>query len=218
MTDYAIPRANMVENQLRPSRIEDERLLLAMGSVPRELFVPAGLRGVAYADEDIPLGGGRFLVEPLALAKLIQAAEITNDDKVLVIGDASGYAAAVAAQLAGAVTLLLPPGVATEPIRERLQAAGAEGVSVETGEDPRAGRPEAGPCDVILVVGAVTAMPPALLAQLAEQGRLAAVLGDGRGGRVAVTRRHGNSFATATPFDAAMPAAPGMEPPAGFVF
>ena len=75
MIDYAVARANMVENQLRPSRIDDPRVLKAMGEVPRELFVPKPLRGCAYGDEDLALGGGRFLIEPLALAKLLQAAE-----------------------------------------------------------------------------------------------------------------------------------------------
>src|SRR3712207_4855062 len=100
MSDYETARRNMVENQLRPSQIFDTRLLDAMGSLPRELFVPKPLRGVAYADEDIPLAGGAFLVEPLALAKLIQAADIRSEDVVLVVGDSTGYAGAVVSRLA----------------------------------------------------------------------------------------------------------------------
>src|SRR5690348_5015098 len=105
MTDYEIARLNMVENQLRPNRIQDPRVLQAMADVPRERFLPERIRGVAYADEDIPLGGGRFLIEPLALAKLVQAATVRPHDVALVAGDATGYAAAVMARLAGKVHL-----------------------------------------------------------------------------------------------------------------
>ena len=101
MTAYAVARANMVENQLRPSRIDDPGVLQAMGEVPRELFVPEALRGCAYGDEDLALGGGRHLIEPLALAKLLQAAAPTPQDVVLVIGDVTGYAAAIGSSPGG---------------------------------------------------------------------------------------------------------------------
>src|SRR5688500_16658598 len=99
MTDYALARANMVENQLRPNRIDDTRVLEAMGEIPREAFVPKALRGCAYGDEDLALEQGRFLIEPLALAKLLQAAEPRPENVALVVGDLTGYAAAVLSRL-----------------------------------------------------------------------------------------------------------------------
>ena len=90
MIDYNVARANMVENQLRPNRIDDPRILKAMGEIPRELFVPQPLRGCAYGDEDLMLGSGGFLIEPLALAKLLQVAEPRAADSALVIGDITG--------------------------------------------------------------------------------------------------------------------------------
>ena len=91
--EYARARLNMVNNQLRPSRVDDPRVLDAMAHVPRERFLPKALRGVAYADEDLPLPGGAWLIEPLVLARLVQAAEVSPADVVLVVGCTTGYAA-----------------------------------------------------------------------------------------------------------------------------
>src|SRR5215207_9058587 len=121
MIDYAVTRANMVENQLRPNRIDEPSLLRVMSAIPRERFVPESLRSCAYGDEDLPLGGGRFLIEPLALAKLLQTAEARPQDVVLVLGDCTGYVAAILSRLAGSVFVLLPPGEALEPVRKVLE-------------------------------------------------------------------------------------------------
>src|SRR4051794_27442720 len=99
MTDYARQRLAMLENQLRPNRIDDPRVLSVMGELPRELFCPTSLRGVAYSDEDIDLGDGRRLIEPLALARMIQVATPQQADVALVIGCDTGYAAAVLSRL-----------------------------------------------------------------------------------------------------------------------
>ena len=96
----------MVESQLRPNRIDDPRLLEAMREVPRERFLPKILRGVAYADEDLRLPGGGHLIEPLVLARLIQAARIRPQDVVLVVGCTTGYAAVVLARMAATLILL----------------------------------------------------------------------------------------------------------------
>jgi protein-L-isoaspartate(D-aspartate) O-methyltransferase len=214
MTDYEIARLNMVENQLRPNRIQDPRVLQAMADVPRERFLPERLRGVAYADEDIPLGGGRFLIEPLALAKLIQAATVQHSDKALVAGDATGYAAAVMARLAGKVHLLLPAG-SEPPQTEGLREA-AE-VQVHTGETLR-GLPELAPFDVILLTGAVDRAPQELLHQLADGGRLATVIDERRNGRVTIFRRVGDAFGRTTPFEAGVPRLPDLPAVQAFEF
>ena len=87
MVDYAAARATMVETQLRPNRVDKPRLLQAMTDIPRERFVPESLHGCAYGDEDLALGDGRFLIEPLALGKLLQTADTRRHDVVLLLGD-----------------------------------------------------------------------------------------------------------------------------------
>src|SRR5918992_5042454 len=106
--DYARARSNMVQNQLRPNRVDDPNVLSAMAEVPRERFLPKALRSVAYADEDLPLPDGSWLIEPRVLARLIQAADVRPSDVVLVIGCTTGYAGAVLSRLAGAVILVEP--------------------------------------------------------------------------------------------------------------
>src|SRR5262249_36377812 len=115
--DYAAARRNMVESQLRPNKVMDPALLDALASVPRELFVPAPLRGVAYVDDDIPLGRGRFLMEPMILGRLLELASVRPSDVALVVGGGGGYGAAVLARIAGRVVVL-------ESERELAQQAG----------------------------------------------------------------------------------------------
>ena len=219
MTDHATARLNMVENQLRPNRVVEQRLLDAMGAVPRELFVPDAMRGVAYADENIPLGGGRFLVEPLALGKLLQSAAVAPGDAALVVGDVTGYAAAVVARLAAKTCLLLPPEAAPQvPAVERhLGELGCGDVVVRAG-DPAEGLPDRAPFDVVLLIGAVERVPQALLGQLADRGRLVTVVEERRQGRVTVCLKVADAVGRTTPFDAALPPLPGLRPAAGFVF
>jgi len=209
MSDYETARRNMVENQLRPSQIFDTRLLDAMGSLPRELFVPKPLRGVAYADEDIPLTGGAFLVEPLALAKLIQAADIRSADVVLVVGDSTGYAGAVVSRLAATVFLLLPPAIDAGLVEQLLNQRGCENVVIQHGQALQ-GLADQAPFDVILLIGSVDRVPPALLEQLAQRGRLATVVEVRHSGRITVCERIGDAYGRATPDDANLPRLPGL--------
>lgn len=217
MLDYAVVRANMVENQLRPNRIDDLRVLSAMGEIPRELFVPKPLRGCAYGDEDLALGPGRFLIEPLALAKLLQAAEPRPESVALAVGDATGYAASVLARLVATVFLLAPEGVDTGPIEALLGELGCDNVVVRGG-DGVAGYPAQAPFDVILLAGSVPELPQALLDQLADGGRLTAVVEHGRSGKVTVARKVGGAIGRLTPFDAQITRLPGFRRDAGFQF
>ena len=217
MIDHAVARANMVENQLRPSRIDDARILKAMGEVPRELFVPDALRDCAYGDEDLALGGGRHLIEPLALAKLLQTAMPTAGDVVLVVGDVTGYASAVLAQLCGAVFCLLPEGEPKEPVSGRLAATGAENVALEQGS-PNVGLAPHAPYDLIVLVGSVPAVPPALIGQLGEEGRLVGIVEHGRSGRVTLVRKVHGAVGRVTPFDAQVHRLPGLAPEPAFSF
>src|SRR5688572_3721790 len=104
--NYAQSRINMVDSQIHTGGVVDEAILEAYRSVPRELFVRPGQEGIAYNDEDLPLGGGRYLMEPLIHARLMQAVLPRPVDTVLDIGGATGYSAAVLARLAGSVTAL----------------------------------------------------------------------------------------------------------------
>ncbi len=215
--DFAAARRNMVENQLRPNRIEDPRVLAAMGEVPREPFVPSSLRGVAYSDEDLDLGDGRRLIEPLALAKMLQAAAPRPEETALVVGDDTGYVAAVMARLVATAFLLVEPHVDADAVERLLTTLGCDNVVLQRG-DPRAGLPQLAPFDVILLAGAVVAIPEHLRAQLADGGRLVAVVTHGHCGHVTVVQRVGDAFGQLAPFDAWIPPLEALRPQPRFVF
>ena len=217
MIDPAVARANMVENQLRPNRIDDAGVLRAMGEVPRERFVPDALRGCAYGDEDLALGGGRYLIEPLALAKLLQTAAPTAGDVALVVGDITGYATAVLARLAGSVFCLLPQDEAPGPVEARLAETGASNIALAQGV-PDAGLPAQAPFDLILLVGSVATIPPALVEQLGAEGRLVGVVEHGRSGRVTLVRKIHGALGRVTPFDAQIHRLPGLARQPAFSF
>jgi protein-L-isoaspartate(D-aspartate) O-methyltransferase len=217
MIDYAAIRANMVENQLRPNRIDDPAVLEAMAAVPRELFVPEALRDCAYGDEDLALGGGRFLIEPLALAKLLQAAAPKPLDVVLTAGDTTGYVAAALARMVGSVFWLLPPDIPPEPAASTLEALACGNVVLRQGP-PEAGLPDRAPFDLVLLAGAVPALPQPLLDQLGENGRLVGVVEHGRSGKVTVARKVHGAVGRVTPFDAHVHRLPGMAAEPAFTF
>jgi protein-L-isoaspartate(D-aspartate) O-methyltransferase len=215
--DYARARLNMVNNQLRPSRVDDPNVLDAMAEIPRELFLPKALRGVAYADEDLPLPTGGWLIEPLVLARLIQAAGIRPTDVVLVIGCSTGYAGVVLSRLAATV-LLVEPEARAQDLESLLDELGVDNVAVVVSEDPAAGHPSQAPFDVIFLVGAVRSVPPALFEQIGEAGRIMAVIDDGRIGRATLfTRLHG-VVGQREMFDAQIPPCPGLVSSPGFAF
>ncbi len=216
--DYSRARLNMVENQLRPHQIDDPRLLGAMREVPREHFVPKILRGVAYADEDLRLPAGGHLIEPLVLARLIQAAQIKPQEVVLLLGCTTGYAGAILARLAATVILVQPDQAAAQQVETLLDEQGVDNVVVTVSADPSAGQPSQAPFDVILLVGAVDAVPPALREQIGEGGRLVAVIDDDRVGKGTVfTRLHG-VIGRQVLFDARIPRLPGPAARAEFAF
>ena len=191
--DYARARINMVDNQLRPNRIEDPRLLDAMREVPRERFLPKLLRGVAYADEDLLLPGGGHLIEPLVLARLIQAAQ----DPAARRGPGGRLHDRLRGRGAG------PAGGDRDPAAARPAAIAADRDACSRSSRSTtwwsrratiraAGHPSQAPFDVILLVGSVEVVPPALLEQIGEGGRLVAVVDDGRIGKGTLfTRLHG---------------------------
>ncbi|CCG40492.1 protein-L-isoaspartate O-methyltransferase family protein [Magnetospirillum molischianum] len=216
--DFAAARFNMVESQIRTNNVVESGTLRALSSTPRELFLPRRMRGYAYADEDLPLGRGRVMIEPLVMARLLQAAAIRSSDVVLAIGDATGWGSAVLSKLASTVVSLECDGALAAAAAATLSEQGVDNVAVMTG-DLSVGYPAQAPYDVILFLGAVAEIPEGIAAQLADGGRLVAVVAHGPGGG-AGTRltRMGAVLGRDTPFDAATPFLPGLEPKPVFRF
>jgi protein-L-isoaspartate(D-aspartate) O-methyltransferase len=211
-------RSHMLESQLRPNKVTDDRLLAAFASIRRELFVPEHLRQVAYVDDDLPLGGGRYLMEPMVAARLMQAAAIVRTDALLVIGAGAGYEAAVASVLARNVIALEEDPELARHARAALVEHSIASVSVVEGPLHEGYRPRS-PYDAILLGGAVAEVSPELTAQLADGGRLLAVVKPGNAvGRATLTTRTGGVLARRVIFDAATPLLPGFAPKPAFEF
>jgi len=209
----------MVDGQLRPSRVTEPRLLAVMGSLPREAFLPVAVLARAYVDEDVRLPGGRGLMEPVVLARLIQLLAVRPGDRVLVVGAGTGYGAAVLAGLGAKVTAVESDPTLLAIARPALAAMTPPGAVTLVEAPPAGGHPAGAPYDAILVEGTVPALPDALVAQLAEGGRLAAVLATGAPRpRAVLGRRIGASFGTVDAFDCATLSLPGFAPSPSFVF
>ena len=217
MSAYAAARLNMVESQIRPNKVTDPRLLQAFLDVPRELFVPKPLRGIAYIDEDIRIAEGRFLLEPMVLARLIESAAVQAEDSVLEIGCGTGYGTAILSRVANAV-------VAVEEDRELVRRASAvlAELAIENAAVVEArlseGYPKQAPYDVIVFAGAIAAVPEEIAEQLAPGGRMVAVVREGGVGKATLMTRISGILSGRIAFDAASPYLPGFEPKPSFVF
>jgi protein-L-isoaspartate(D-aspartate) O-methyltransferase len=218
MPDYASARLNMVESQLRPNKVTDLRVLTAFLDLPREWFVPESLRGVAYVDEDIPLGNGRYVMEPMVLARLVQLADIKPTDSVLEIGCGTGYGAAVLARLADTVVSVETDAQLARTAEATLRRVDARNVTIVTG--PLAdGHQAMAPYNVIVFNGAVERLLPRITEQLAEGGRLVAVVApSGEPGRATLVTRIGEALSRRIEFDASTPVLPGLQAEPGFAF
>lgn len=171
MADYAARRARMVERQLRARGIDDERVLAAMGEVPREAFLPARRRHRAYADSALPIGEEQTISQPWIVAAICQALDLRGDERVLEVGTGSGYSACVLARLAAEVVSVERYERLSRDAGEVLAALGTTNVELLVG-DGSGGVPGHGPFDAIAVHAAAPGPPPALLAQLADEGRM----------------------------------------------
>ena len=191
----AAARRRMVERQLRAHGIEDERVLEAMAEMPREEFVPAELRGRAYADTALPIGEEQTISQPWIVAAICQALELRGPELVLEVGTGSGYSAAVLALLAShVVSVERHEGLAAGAART-LAALGVRNVEL-VGGDGSLGVPERGPFDAIAVHATAPAPPPALLSQLTEGGRLVIPLAAGDADVLTLLRRRGDDTET----------------------
>jgi protein-L-isoaspartate(D-aspartate) O-methyltransferase len=208
-------RFNMVEAQIRSSNVTDQRILAAMNAVAREKFVPRAAQALAYADVPVALAPGRFMLDPRSFAKLLQLAQVTASDRVLDVACGTGYSSAVLARLAGDVIALEQDAdlvrAASELLAdivgkvELVQGGLVEGVKGQA------------PYDVIFVNGAIEEVPQALLDQLAEGGRLVAVIKDGQS-RAWLYLKENGQVGRRPDFDAEVPLLAGFRKAMGFVF
>jgi protein-L-isoaspartate(D-aspartate) O-methyltransferase len=216
-TSFATARQHMIESQIRTNKVLDERLIEAMRTLPREAFVPESLRARAYIDDDLPLGAGRFLIEPMVVARLLQVADVRATDNTLVAAAGTGYAAALLAKLASSVVAveaeanLGDQGIAT---LARLSIAN---VVWQTG-NPAEGAAKSGPYDVILIDGGVEVVPQTLLDQLAEGGRLVTVRREDRLGQAILLQKDRGAISQRILFDANIPLLTAFAKPQTFTF
>ncbi|WP_242115422.1 protein-L-isoaspartate O-methyltransferase family protein [Sphingomonas lacusdianchii] len=212
--DFEAMRHAMVVSQLRTSAVSDPRVVDAMGDVPREAFVPSAQAALAYRDAPLPLGGGRAINPPLITGRLLVAADIRPTDRVLLIGAAMGYAAAVAARLAGSVVALEEDAGLAGAARDAIADT-----KVTVVEGPlNAGWAEGAPYDVIIIDGAIEQVPDAVAGQLAPGGRLATGLVDRGVTRLALGRRSEGGFGVVDFADLECVVLPGFARPKTFQF
>jgi protein-L-isoaspartate(D-aspartate) O-methyltransferase len=221
MSDFTIARQKMVDGQVRPSDVTDSRIIDAMLAVPREAFVPENQRALAYLDLDLDVGEGapakRYLIKPVVTAKMLQAAEIKATDNVLVVGCATGYAAAVVAKLAARVTATESDSSLAARAKEVLSRLGFGNVTVRTGEAAEGDAANA-PYDVIVLNGATEVTPDGLYRQLKDGGRLVGVFATMVPQRAMIVTHSHDDFGTRALFDAAVPVLPGLGRVPAFVF
>lgn len=212
--DFEHMRIAMVASQLRTTGIADAGVLAAMGAVPRERFVPDHRVAAAYADTLVPLSGGRFLNSPMSTGRLLSESSPRAEDRALVVGVATGYAAAVLTQLVGSVVALEEDAELAAFARRVL-----DDTNVEVVEGPlNAGHADGGPYDLILIDGAVDHVPQAIVEQLADGGRIAVGIAKVAVSELSVGRRGGGGFGLTAFSDASSALLPGFVKPKGFVF
>jgi protein-L-isoaspartate(D-aspartate) O-methyltransferase len=213
--NFEAMRRAMVESQLRTTGVNDPRVVSAMAAVPRERFVPADRRALAYMDRPVAIGHGRELNLPEATGGLLTGAQVRRDDRVLLIGAATGYTAALLAELAGHIVALEEQPELAAAARANLAGLG----NVDPVEGPLAAGWGAGaPYDLILVDGLIEQVPDALVAQLADGGRLACALLDRGMSRLGVGRRSGAGFGLDLFADCEASPLPGFARPKTFTF
>jgi protein-L-isoaspartate(D-aspartate) O-methyltransferase len=221
MSGFSTARQKMVDGQVRTSDVTDARVIDAMLAVPREAFVPAKQQPLAYLDLDLDVSDGgsakRFLIKPAVTAKLLQAAEITDADNVLVVGCATGYAAALVTRLAGRVMATEADSALAARARDILGQLGVGNVVVKTAAAAD-GDPANGPYDVIVLNGATEVVPTGLYRQLKEDGRLVGVFALSSPARATIVTHSHQDFGHRALFDAAAPVLPGLERLPAFVF
>jgi len=217
MHDYSLAREAMVDRQVRPSDVTRHNIIDAMLGIPRETFVPASQRTVAYVDQDVPLGKGRALLAPRTFAKMLDTADIRAGDTVLDVGCGLGYSSAVIARLCRGVIAVEPDETMATAAEANLSGLAIDNVAV-LHKPLVEGVPSEGPYDVIVISGAIATAPTALYDQLADDGRLVAIWMQGGTGQARLSVKSGQDVATRWIFDATAPILPGFEATHSFAF
>ncbi len=218
--DFEQLRRNMVDSQIRPNDVTDLRLLEAILSVPRELFVPLPRQALAYTDEDVEITCGdikRYVMKPVPLTRMIQLADVRPGDVVLEVGAGTAYASAIMSKVALKVTALDDHAGIIDLAKAALSSAGCDNVVTITGQIA-AGYASNAPYDVIFVNGAVDELPAALFGQLKENGRLVVVEGHGNAGVAKLYTKRDGHVAGRRAFNAAVKPLPGVRKEPGFIF
>lgn len=214
---YEAARQNMVDSQIRPNKVINPAILSAMGRIRRELFVPADRLALAYADEDVPLGNGRVLIEPMVLARLLQIAEPRAGERALVVAAGAGYGAAVLAACGCHVTALEEDPALLAQARDVLMTV-APTVGVVSGPLAQ-GWSIGAPYDLIVIEGGVPEIPVALADQLLQgSGRLVGVIRSGRTGCAVLAEATPAGVHAQPVFDCATPMLPSLRPAPAFQF
>lgn len=217
--DFAEARRLMVDGQLRPNRVEDPRVVAAFRELPRERFVPAAMVSRAYADADVPLPGGRAVLKPLVLARLVQLSGLRRGERALVLGAGTGLGAALMAMMGANVTAVEADPALVAIARTAIAATLPAGAVTVVHGAPEVGHAAGAPFDVIVIEGGVQAVPDAVREQLVEGGRLVTIgLAGGPPGRALLVRRAGGTFSTTVDFDAHAAALPGFAAAPAFAF
>jgi protein-L-isoaspartate(D-aspartate) O-methyltransferase len=217
MTDYAAAREVMVDRQVRTADVTLYPIIEAMLAVPREVYVPAALRPVAYLGEHVPLAPGRVLLDPRVFAKLLDAVNIRENDLVLDVGCGLGYSTAVLAQMAEAVVALEEDERMAAEAEALLAGQSIDNAVVQAGP-LAAGDAAHGPFDAIILEGGIEVLPEAIAGQLKPGGRIAAVFMDGAHGQGRLGLVTERGIAWRRIFDATAPVLPGFEASKAFVF
>lgn len=216
MTDFSARRRMMVDTQVRPSDVTKFPIIEAMLNVPRENFVPDTLREAAYAEDLLDLGGGRCLLEPRTLAKLLDGLNIGIDESVLDVGSAHGYSTAVVARMAQLVVAVEEDETFASEAQDVLMETGADNAVVHVG--PLAeGAIEHGPYDVVLIQGGVEDVPQTLLDQVKEGGRIGCIFMEGDLGSAKIGYKSKGRIVWKFEFNATAPVLPGFERARKFV-
>lgn len=217
MIDFARSRTNMVDCQIMPNGVTDHDVLRAFLTVPREIFVPSQSKSLAYIDEDIEVAPGRYIMEAMSMAKLVQLADITSTDIILDVGCATGYSTAILAQLCSSVVALEEDAALAEQAGDKLLAAGVMNAAVVSGPLNK-GYAQEGPYDVIFFNGAVDEVPEDFAGQLKDGGRLVCVIGQGNAAVAQLVVREGERLSKNGVFNCAVEPLPGFAKEIGFVF
>jgi protein-L-isoaspartate(D-aspartate) O-methyltransferase len=219
MSNFSAARKNMVDCQVQTAGVTVPAILDAFGTVPRETFAPQGLQNIAYNDEDLPLGGGRYMPEPITHSKMVQAVEPSKDQSVLDIGGGTGYPAAIMAKLVRKVTAL-EEGQFLDYASQVWAHLGLNNITPAAGKLVT-GSGQNAPYDIIFINGAVNEIPVHLTQQLVPGGRLIALVkkpGAVMGQVTLVRNSVGDKFSSRVLFEAGGHYLPGFEPQPTFVF